>query len=150
MELGHFENWSMNTISKKLLNLHNVGKYSQFTIGFSIVKYPDFNGFRRFSCAPHVFWSLRTPARTQFRTRGVLIMRNFSKRADRVTHRELPSGSVPEQGRRSYSCNLGLEPENPRNCSRSCAEVVQNRIQMSDVRLSVWPHFNILIKFNCS
>ena len=49
MELGHFENWSMNTISKKLLNLHNVGKYSQFTIGFSIVKYPDFNGFRRFS-----------------------------------------------------------------------------------------------------
>ena len=49
MELGHFENWSMNTISKKLLNLHNVGKYSQFTIGFSIVKYPDFYVFRRFS-----------------------------------------------------------------------------------------------------
>ena len=45
-ELGHFENRSMK---KKLLNLQNVCKYKQFTIGFSIVKYPDFNGFRRFS-----------------------------------------------------------------------------------------------------
>ena len=73
---------------------------------------------------------------TPDRTSGVLIMRNFSKRVDRVTHRKLPSGPVPKQGRRSYSCNLGLEPENVRNCNRSCAEVIQNRIQMS-VRPSV-------------
>ena len=68
---------------------------------------------------------------TPDRTSGVLIMRNFSKRVDRVTHRKLPSGPVPEQGRRSYSCNL--EPKNSRNCNRSCAEVVQNRVQVSDV-----------------
>ena len=72
---------------------------------------------------------------TPDRTSGVLIMRNFSKRVDRVTHRKLPSGPVPEQGRRSYSCNLGSEPEISGNCNRSCAEVVQNRVQMS-VRLS--------------
>ena len=71
---------------------------------------------------------------TPDRTSGVLIMRNFSKRADRVTHRKLPSGPVPERGRRSYSCNLGLEPENSGNCNRSCAEVVQNRVQVCDVR----------------
>ena len=93
-----------------------------------------FSSITRF-CAPHVFWSLRTPARTQFRTSGVLIMRNFLKRADRVTHRKLPSGPVPEQGRQSYSCNLGSEPDIFVNCNCSCAEVVQNRVQMSGVRL---------------
>ena len=82
---------------------------------------------------------------TPDRTSGVLIMRNFLQRADRVTHRKLPSGPVPEQGRRSYSCNLGLEPENTRNCNRSCAEVVQNRVDLSGVCPSVC-HFNILIK----
>ena len=90
-----------------------------------------------FYCAPHVFWSLRTPARTPFRTSGVLIMRNFLKRADRVTHRKLPSGPVPEQGRHRYSCNLGSEPEIYVNCNCSCAEVVQNRLKMCDVCLSV-------------
>ena len=80
---------------------------------------------------------------TPDRTSGVLIMRNFSKRVDRVTHRKLPSGPVPEQGRRSYSCNLCLEHENFRNCNRSCAEVVQNRVDLSGV---VGHHFNILIK----
>ena len=51
-ELGHFEHrsvQSVHTLKKKLLNLQNVDKYTQFTIGFSIVKYPYFNGFRRFS-----------------------------------------------------------------------------------------------------
>ena len=67
----------------------------------------------------------------QDRTSGVLIMRNFSKRADRVTHRKLPSGPVPEQGRHSYSCNLDSEPDIFVNCNCSCAEVVQNRAQMS-------------------
>ena len=44
--LGHFENrW----ILKKLLNLQNLWKHKQFTIGFPIVKYPDFYEFRRFS-----------------------------------------------------------------------------------------------------
>mgnify|MGYP001376308020 CR=1 FL=1 len=41
MDLGHFENRSM----KKLLNLQNLWKHKQFTIGFSIVKYPDFYEF---------------------------------------------------------------------------------------------------------
>ena len=68
---------------------------------------------------------------TPDRTSGVLIMRDFSKRADRVTHRKLPSGPVPEQGRRSYSCNLDLEPEIFVNCNCICAEVVQNRVKMS-------------------
>ena len=62
------------------------------------------------------------------RASGVLIMRHFSKCVDRVTHRKLSSGPVPEQGRHSYSCNLGPEPGNSRNCKRSCAEVVQNRV----------------------
>ena len=43
-ELGHFENRSI----KKLLNLQNLWKHKQFTIGFPIVKYPDFYGFLRF------------------------------------------------------------------------------------------------------
>ena len=74
---------------------------------------------------------------TPDRTSGVLIMRNFSKRVDRVTHRKLPSEPVPEQGRQSYSCNSGSEPEIFVNCNCSYAEVVQNRVEMSDVCLSV-------------
>ena len=78
---------------------------------------------------------------TPDRTSGVLIMRNFSKRVDRVTHRKLPSGPVPEQGRRSYSRNLGQELENTRDFNRSCAEVVQNRIELSGVCPSVTLRF---------
>ena len=44
-ELDHFENRSI----KKLLNLQNIWKHKQFTIGFSIIKNPDFYGFLRFS-----------------------------------------------------------------------------------------------------
>ena len=110
-----------------------------FILHFEIVLYYTPESKKRggapFNCAPHVFWSLRTPARTPGRTSGVLIMRNFLKRADRVTHRKLPSGPVPEQGRHRYCCNLGLEPENSGNCNRSCAEVAQNRVQVSDVRM---------------
>ena len=87
-------------------------------------------------CAPHVFWSLRTPARDSGPDQRGADLRNFSKRVDRGTHRKLPSGPVPEQGRRSYSCNLALEPEYAGNCNRRCAEVLQNRVQMSDVCLA--------------
>ena len=68
---------------------------------------------------------------TPDRTSGVLIMRDFLKRVDRVTHRKLLSGPVPEQGRHSYSCNLDSEPDIFVNCNCSCADVVQNRVEMS-------------------
>ena len=97
---------------------------------------------RRFFAPCMFFGACEHQHGTPDRTSGVLIMRNFSKRVDRVTHRKLPSGPVPEQGRHSYSCNLG-PPEISGNCNHSCAEVVQNRVQMSVV---VCAHFNTLIK----
>ena len=83
---------------------------------------------------------------TPDRTSGVLIMRNFSKRVDRVTHRKLPSGPVPEQGRRSYSCNLGLNPK-----ITGIATVAAPKCSKTgSICPCVRGHFNLLIKFNCS
>ena len=44
--------------------------------------------------------------------------------------------SVPERVQYRFSCYLVSEPENFGNCNRSCAEVVQNRVRLSDVCLS--------------
>ena len=72
-----------------------------------------------------------TSTDSQSVTSGVLIMRKLWKRVDRATHRKLPSGPVPEGGRRRYSCNLASEPEIIGNCNCICAEVLQNRVRMS-------------------